>query len=167
MRNRAPLILRIVTASAALAAAQGTAFGAGFEPYSGTIEGWKWQFGDFLVGAKLAGSDFSYGADAALDWMAPRGRVGLLVAPDLMMFGAVGYGTAAIDLRGVDPDGGLGSFGGWQFGGGAEYQFTEKWSTRVDYLYTDFDAQTLSYTDTSVTRDRDIQTVRAGLVFKF
>ena len=169
MRNRGPRNLNILGACVALVAAQGTALGAGFEPYSGTMEGWKWQYGDLLAGAEVAGSDFSYGADAPLGWMAARGRVGLLVAPDLMMFGAVGYGRPAIDLPASDLYGGLGSdaFGGWQFGSGAEYQFTGMWSARVNYLYTDFDAETLSYTVTSVPRDRDIQTVRAGLAFKF
>ena len=145
----------------------------------GVMVGWNWQYGDFVFGAEgdWVGSNLTasqkFGdntVDASVDWMAGvRGRAGVLVAPDLLLFGTIGYGWAGIDLPVAGPYGGPGSdtFSGWQFGGGGEYRFTENWSARLDYLYTDLDAQTLNYSDTSVTYDPDIHTVRGALVFKF
>ena len=145
----------------------------------GVITGWNWQYDSFVFGVEgdFVGSNLTASqtfddnvVDASVDWMAGiRGRAGFLVMPDLLLFGTVGYGWAGIDLPVSGPDGGPGSetFSGWQFGGGGEYRFDQNWSMRLDYLYTDLDAQTVTYSDTDVTYDPDIHQVRAGLVFKF
>ena len=145
----------------------------------GVITGYNWQYDNFVfgvegdfVGANLTASQ-TFGdsvVDPTVDWMAGvRGRLGFLVTPDLLLFGTVGYGWAGIDLPVSGAFGGPGSetFSGWQFGGGGEFRFDENWSLRVDYQYTDLDAQTVTYSDRSITYDPDIHQVRAGLSFKF
>lgn len=145
----------------------------------GVLAGWSWQTDNFVYGFEgdWVWTDMSdsenFGANrvnASVDWMAEiRGRAGYLVLPELLIFGMVGYAWADVDLPVTGPGGGSGSetFSGWQFGGGGEYRFDANWSTRLDYLYTDLDSETVAYTGQGVAYDPDVHAVRAGLVYKF
>jgi len=162
-----------------LTAAAGTADFDADGVLGGVLAGWSWQSGDFVYGFE---GDWVWGdmtdsqafganrVNASLDWMAEvRGRAGVLLAPELLLFGMVGYAWADMDLPVTGAGGGSGSenFSGWQFGGGLEYRFDSNWSTRLDYLYTDLDSESVAYSGQSVTYDPDVHAVRAGVVYKF
>jgi outer membrane immunogenic protein len=162
-----------------LTAAAGTANFDADGVLGGVLVGWSWQTGDFVYGfegdwvaADLTDSQ-TFGANrvnASVDWMAEiRARAGYLLAPELLLFGMVGYAWADIDLPVTGVGGGSGSdtFSGWQFGGGLEYRFDSNWSTRLDYLYTDLDSESITYSGQTVTYDPDVHAMRAGLVYKF
>ena len=145
----------------------------------GALAGWNWQSDNFVYGFEgdwvftdMSDSE-AFGVNrvnASVDWMAElRARAGYLVLPELLIFGTVGYAWADIDLPVTGAGGGSGSetFSGWQFGGGAEYRFDNNWSTRLDYLYTDLDSETITYSGQSVNYDPDVHALRAGIVYKF
>ena len=61
---------------------------------------------------------------------------------------------------------------GWTFGAGAEYAFTDNWSLKSEYLYTDLGKETLfSFSDGGLSaklqNDVSFHVVRVGLNYKF
>lgn len=91
--------------------------------------------------------------DQRLTWFGTvRGRLGVTVAPDLLLYGTGGlaYGavsnsatTRIFDNDGpvsfpVDYSGGASRIrAGWTAGAGAEWMFARQWSARVEYLHVD------------------------------
>lgn len=146
----------------------------------GGLLGFNWQTGKVVLsleGDVLAGGlddAVSFGANRVngeIDWLGGvRARAGVLVDPKSLVFLALGYGWADFDLPMSGPGGGAASetFSGLQFGGGAEFQLTPRWSARLDYLYTDLSNETITYPGGStVTYDADLHQVRGGLMLKF
>ena len=147
---------------------------------AGGLIGWNFVNGPVLIGleADLLGGDVeasqTFGANtvnASVDWMAGlRARAGVNVAPQLLLFGAIGVAFAEIDLPTTGAGGGPASetFSGLQYGAGAEAQLNGNWSLRLDYLYTDLESESVTYAGgNTVTYDPDIHQARAGLVYKF
>lgn len=146
----------------------------------GGLLGWNYANGRYLVGLEgdllggaMEGSQ-TFGAntvDASVDWMAGlRARAGVNVTPEILLFAAIGAAWAEFDLPVAGAGGGSGSetFTGVQYGGGAEVALGGDWSLRLDYLYTDFDSETISYSGGStVTYDPDMHQFRAGVLFRF
>ncbi len=145
----------------------------------GGLVGWSWQSGDFVYGfegdwvaADMTDSQ-NFGVNrvnASVDWMAEvRGRAGVLVTPKTLLFGMAGYAWADMDLPVTGAGGGSRSevFDGWQFGGGVEHKFDGIWSTRLDYLYTNLDSDSVAYLGQSVTYDPDMHAMRSGIIYKF
>ena len=147
---------------------------------AGGIVGWNFINSGFLFGVEgdiLGGSledSQAFGAntvDASVDWMAGlRARAGFFITPDILLFGTIGAGWADIDLPTTGAGGGSGSevFSGIQYGAGTELALSDRWSLRMDYLYTDLDSETITYSGgNTTTYDPDIHQFRAGLQLKF
>ena len=117
-----------------------------------------------------------------------RGRLGLLVMPQAMIYATGGAALAETDYAGLDgnttacPIGcGLVSFSntkfGWVVGGGAEYMLTPNWLVRAEYLYYQFSgASALGSAPAGPFAgpfaafnwsDLKINEVRAGISYKF
>ena len=102
-----------------------------------------------------------------------RGRLGV-VFDRLMIYGTAGVAfanvsegivglTAGEQLRFDDE-----LLTGWVAGAGAEYAFTEKWSGRAEYLYTDYEDLTGTNSDgNTASFDTDTHAVRLGLSYRF
>lgn len=105
-----------------------------------------------------------------INWMGSlRGRVGY--AWDRLLI----YGTAGLAFADVEADaGGLVSDSqthiGWTVGAGAEYAFTDNWTTRLEYRYVDLGDQDYALAPPAVldaNYDIKVHTVRVGLTYKF
>ena len=80
-------------------------------------------------------------------WLATvRGRVGIIAAPSLLLYGTGGVAFADVktsDFAFFAADGSINAASskttrtGWTAGGGAEWQFSANWSAKVEYLYVD------------------------------
>lgn len=156
--------------------------GFGVEPdgvVGGGLLGWNRQVGNYVLGveADIVGADVNdtqaFGVNsvaASMDWLlGVRGRIGVLVTPQTMVFGTIGAGFAEFDLPVAGAGGGSGSetFSGLQLGAGMETALNDRWSVRFDYLWTDLGSETVSYAGQSVTYDPDVHQVRGALVFRF
>lgn len=146
----------------------------------GGIIGWNYKNSWGLIGLEaditggsIDGSQIFGGntVNASIDWMAGlRARAGVNATPDILLFAAIGAAWADIDLPVTGPGGGGGSetFSGFQYGGGAELDLGGSWTARLDYLYTDLDSETITYSGgNTVTYDPDVHQLRAGLLLKF
>jgi outer membrane immunogenic protein len=121
------------------------------------------------------------------DWLASiRGRLGVLVTPNLLLYGTGGAAFAhtnfAATLSSVPP-GTVWAVNfddtrvGWVAGGGAEWAVTSNWLLRAEYLYyrlpgasadatgnpNNFPGFTIRYN----WSDFDVQVARVGLSYKF
>jgi opacity protein-like surface antigen len=56
---------------------------------------------------------------------------------------------------------------GWTVGGGIEYMFTPHWSAKVEYLYADLGGSRNIHGGTTMSTDLTVNTVKAGLNYKF
>jgi outer membrane immunogenic protein len=140
--------------------------------------GYNWQSNQFVYGIEgdISGADIGISetivvqgavlnASASIDWIATlRGRLGVLVQPNLLV-----YGTAGLAVVNAEAHASVTSFGfgqisasesdtetGLVYGVGIESKFTERMSGRLEYLG-------FSQPD----RIGDFGVVRAGLNFKF
>jgi outer membrane immunogenic protein len=120
-----------------------------------------------------------------------RGRLGILLTPSWLAYvtGGLAYGGADVSTTLVQsaPNGfagtGTGSFSGTRiggaFGGGLEWMFARRWTTRVEYLHYDLGTASGSFAATSsffltpvyqnVTSSAHVQgnLVRAGVNYLF
>ncbi|MHA1517806.1 MAG: outer membrane protein [Alphaproteobacteria bacterium] len=147
----------------------------------GIVGGYSWQHGPFVIGVEgdFLASDVSgsHKYNGGLNTVSPgfdmvadlRLRAGYTVLPNLFLFGTFGGSWVDADLS----ISGLGgafretTFFGWSVGGGAEYAFDENWGARLDYQFTDFDAETVSYPGGKETFDPDSDTFRGSLIYRF
>jgi outer membrane immunogenic protein len=147
----------------------------------GVIGGYSWQRGPFVIGvegdfmaADISG-DNSFNGDLnkvspGFDTMADvRLRAGYAILPNLLLFGTFGGAWADADLPINGPGGAFreNTFFGWSAGGGAEYAFDQNWSARLDYQFTDFGSETISYPGGKVTYDPDANTFRGSVIYRF
>ncbi|TGR19401.1 MULTISPECIES: outer membrane protein [unclassified Mesorhizobium] len=101
-----------------------------------------------------------------------RARLGYAMGPALLY--ATG-GLAVAHFRTNYDDGGTtdstsNTKAGWTVGAGVEYAFSQKWTTRVEYRYTDFGTFTDNpATDSGYNYPTDVKTqaVRVGISYKF
>jgi outer membrane immunogenic protein len=137
--------------------------------------------GTFPVGV----GTFTSTNSVTTDWLVTlRPRVGYAV--DRTLFYATGglaltemkYGTTFTDSTGANEAAGFSKTqAGWTAGAGVEHAFTNNWSAKVEYLYTDFGKQSVSGpllagptpTGASIAHDADLKTntVRGGLNYHF
>ncbi|MDP1603985.1 MAG: outer membrane beta-barrel protein [Legionella sp.] len=137
------------------------------------------------------GNSYSLGESMSTNWLATiRGRVGLSVHPQLLLYGTSGaaftsyHVSSSYNDNAVSADfpGGSGSGRlsrnrtGWTAGGGAEWLFTEHFSVKAEYLYVDFGSvnvlvplsNTPAFTQTmQVKSDLSTNIVRLGLNYQF
>ncbi|MFI3905720.1 outer membrane protein [Ochrobactrum sp. S1502_03] len=120
-------------------------------------------------------------AGTKVEWFGTvRARLGYTATERLLVYGTGGlaYGKvksyADYDFDGEG--GGISSSktkAGWTVGAGAEYAFTDNWTIKSEYLYTDLGKRNLiSYNDgegSSFSLDNKVKfhTVRVGLNYKF
>ena len=147
----------------------------------GVIGGYSWQHGPYVIGVEgdflasdISGSrKFNGGLNKvspSIDTMADvRLRAGYTILPNLLLFGTFGGAWADADLPISGPGGAFRetTFFGWSAGGGAEFAFDENWSARLDYQFTDFDAETISYPGGKTTYDPDSNTFRGSVIYRF
>src|SRR5919106_3120638 len=143
------------------------------------VGGYSWQTGPFVLGIEgdflasdISGSrHFNNGANLAspsIDTMADlRLRAGYTITPQVLLFGTFGGAWANADLPVSGPGGGPGSadFFGWSAGGGAEVAFSQNWSARFDYQFTDFNSKTVTYPGGKIDYDPDASTYRGSLIY--
>lgn len=119
-----------------------------------------------------------------------RGRLGVLVSPQLLVYGTGGLAWGQADIKvaathnplGVTEPGprvsGEYNHIGWTAGGGAEWMFAPDWTLKAEYMYVDLGKEkyvpTGTTTPTSTTpwnevipAELDFHTVRLGLNYKF
>ncbi len=131
--------------------------------------GYNWQIGSFVTGleADIQGSGIKGSALAAptrtgttiprgghvistehkLSWFGTiRGRLGVTVTPDLVLYGTGGLAYGRVDASAnerVDveqeqfPASVSKTKVGWTAGAGAEWMFARNWSAKLEYLYVD------------------------------
>ncbi len=174
--------------------------------------GYNWQLGNFVLGGEgdfgafdlsdsaspsgafpvtFLGDSYSLRESMSTKWLATlRGRLGVLVAPRLLLYGTAG--VALTDFKfsssyrdnaiGFGFPGGTGSGSksgvraGWTAGGGAELFLPKGWSVKVEYLYVDFGSQSITvptsntdaFTETMhVDADLSASLARLGLNYRF
>jgi outer membrane immunogenic protein len=166
----------------------------------GAQVGYNWQSGQFVFGveADIQAADVKGEASLDLDiddlgggsaeigtqldyFGTIRGRIGYVPVERLLVYGTGGfaYGRTESYLN-ASIDGGpdLADLSekknrtGWTIGAGAEYAFTDNWSLKTEYLYTDLGKETLFSEDFGIATadlesDVKFHTVRAGLNWKF
>jgi outer membrane immunogenic protein len=147
--------------------------------FGGGQIGYNAQFNWLVLGleADLQGADINDSSSMGftnvqtdIDWFSTvRGRIGYAAGPTLIYFTG---GWAFADLnQSVNAPGVAMSkdeiASGYTLGGGVEWQLSQGWSLKTEYLYVDLGEQTLSSPAGTYTTDTDFHTVRAGLNFRF
>ena len=121
------------------------------------------------------------------DWLfTARGRLGWLVAPNLLLYGTGGLAATelgvhtAISSDSLQPGAGsaTGRLKGWAIGGGAEWALSANWTLRAEYLHLDLGKVTANApiqvpvgdditNNMATTVDLTAEVVRAALNYKF
>ena len=134
--------------------------------------GYNLQLGRAVIGVEadvwglgnVSGNDSSDFYTAELDRLySVRGRLGFLATPALLVYATGGAAWANYDIGFIDTK--SQKFDGWQVGGGAELMLSPNWTVKLEYLYTDLNAETVPHTGSDF--DPDFHTVRAGFSLKF
>lgn len=146
------------------------------------LAGYNWQIGRMVVGVEgdIGTGRIKGGRTNGLDSYTVdfdtlgslRARAGYLLAPSFMVYATGGFAYAHSNIALDGGDSTKQWFTGWQAGVGTELKLDPRWSLRLEYLYTDFGAKTLTHTTATGlglanTFDPTMHTVRAGLTFKF
>lgn len=142
----------------------------------GAFAGYNMQLGSVVVGleADIGTGDFgtstSTGAgqiSSELNYLASvRARAGFLLGPSLLVYATGGFAFADMEFS---HNGASASemFYGYQVGGGAEMMLSEHSTLRIEYVFTDLEAENLNQGGLNNTYNPDFHTVRAGYAFKF
>jgi outer membrane immunogenic protein len=144
----------------------------------GTIfAGYNWQVGSAVIGLETdvgtgnskASALTGFGkVDAELYAMGSfRARAGLLVTPALLVYGTAGLAWSNMDFTVAGLDTNSRTLWGYQVGAGAEFMVSSNVGLRLEYIYTDLEAQRVDQLGISNVFDPDHHTVRAGVSFKF
>lgn len=105
------------------------------------------------------GNVYSLNQRFSTDWLATlRGRLGVLVAPRLLLYGTAGVAFTDLKFSSSYSDNAIG-FGfpggtgqgstsdlrtGWTGGGGGEWLLHDGWSIKAEYLYVDFGSESVA-----------------------
>jgi outer membrane immunogenic protein len=135
--------------------------------------GYNWQIGSLVTGleADIQGSDIKGSArgtptffgtadldpnavlssEQKLSWFGTvRGRLGVTVTPDLLLYGTGGLAYGHVDASANSQfNGGIFEAPasvsktkvGWTAGAGAEWMFAHNWSAKLEYLYVDLGSE--------------------------
>ena len=153
------------------------AFARGWD--ASILAGYNWQTGRIVYGleADIGKGRMKAGRENGLDSYTTefdtagsiRARAGYLLSPSFMVYatGGFAYAHAKISLDGAGGETTKQWFTGWTAGLGTELKIDPRWSLRLEYLYTDFGAQSITHSGLTNTFDPHMHTLRAGLTFKF
>ncbi len=137
----------------------------------GVYGGYNWQFGNVVVGAEadagISGTQISgAGATGEQDVFGSlRARLGYDLNP-FMVYATGGVAASKVSVTdGVNSDDNV--HYGYTVGAGAEAFVTERITTRLEYRYTDYAAETYNLGGASVSSGFDDHSVRAGIGIKF
>jgi outer membrane immunogenic protein len=138
----------------------------------GGTAGYNWQQQSIVLGAEGDISYMGVGSSGAAgkfshNWMG-TGRLRAGFAFDRFLVygtGGVAYSTADLKLAGVGSDNEV--HFGWTMGLGMEAAITDRISAKVDYLYTNLDSKTYSVGIGGTRVDPDVNTLRAGINYRF
>ena len=160
------------------------------EPYDvegellGISAGYDVDFGTIVVGVEgdfehsgVDGDDEGRGGDVNgwdSDWLASaRARAGFKVLPETLVYGTGGVewqGGKAFALDDIDGDDKSGeTLMGYTIGGGVEHMVDQSLSLRIEYRYTDYEAESSAMTNNGYDQETDLDqhAVRAGVGFRF
>lgn len=135
--------------------------------------GFNWQMGRAVLGVEADIGTGDFGADtsvlnSSLNVIGSlRGRAGFLLTPALLVYGTAGVAWADMDFKVVGDSTQSETFFGYQYGAGAEMAVSDNVSLRLEYIYTDLDAEQLVHAGSTNVYEPDFNTVRAGISFKF
>lgn len=143
--------------------------------FGGGQVGYNWQAGQFLYGIEgdFNGADIDDSGAVAggvatteLSWISTlRGRVGFVRDKTLL------YATAGVAFADIDRTFNSAALNfsesdvetGYVVGGGVEHALTDRWSTKLEYQYLNFDSGGAPFG----SDDLDLHTVRLGVNYKF
>jgi len=128
-----------------------------------------WTFSDANSGTATTTAGLTFSADTNYT-TETRGRLGYLVLPDVLVFGAAGIAFADVDVKGAALAGGGGDerFFGWTYGAGIEAMFSDRWFARVEYAHTDYDDENYRAIAGGIHKvDLDTDAVRAAIGYRF
>lgn len=162
----------------------------------GLHAGFNWQFGSIVTGLEgdveysgLSGRNGVFGVGAAV--VGPNGGAPFYHTTDINWQASlrarlgVAFDRALIYVTGgaafADTDHTIGSVGfpafhtysdtrwGWTLGGGLEYAFTNNWTARAEYRYTDFGrvSNLNAVQNSRDSNDLTTHTIRLGVSYKF
>jgi len=168
--------------------------------------GLNWQTGSLVYGLELdlqafnlagnrsgtatdpsdATNAITVGTSFHTDWLiTARGRLGWVMAPNLLLYGTGGLAATELGVRNVlssdsSAQGSASASGritGWTVGGGAEWALSRNWTLRGEYLHLDFGKVTANASvgdpvaelknNMASTVELTADIVRAGLNYKF
>lgn len=148
----------------------------------GFLYGSQWQFGNFILGTDSAYSfgdtetgvsvaANGLGATAEVEWSAEsRARAGILVQPNILLYGTLGIAFANVDVSGSLVAGGSDddSVFGISYGGGIETTLGNRWFARIEYIHTDYDEESFREVGGgSFDVDLDTDVVRGAIGYRF
>ncbi|MGE3625216.1 MAG: outer membrane protein [Hyphomicrobiales bacterium] len=157
-------------------------FGDNDDISGGVLYGSSWQFNNWVLGTDsvwtFSDLDSGIGTTAAaltaqteINYMSEtRARLGYLVTPNVLLFGALGLGVADVDLKGTAVAGGKDGerFYGFSYGGGLEFTTNSRWFGRVEYVHTDYnDEDFVGVAGGLYNVDLDSDTVRGAIGYRF
>ncbi len=128
-----------------------------------------WTFGDNGGNTATTASGLTLSTD--INFMdEARGRIGYLVMPNVLAYGALGIAFADVDINGsvLAGNGDSKGFVGFTYGGGAEAMFGDRWFARVEYSHIDFGDEHIAAANGGTYKvDLDTDAVRAAVGYRF
>lgn len=148
----------------------------------GGYMGYNWLFApSWLVGVEgnmdwsgISGDDNGSAGDInAFDqqWEGSlRGRLGYLATPSVLLYMTGGYSwmDASLKAKTALPESHTATFDGWTLGGGAEWEIDPSMALRLQYRYTDYTSQRVSFpvNGYDIGATPSINTVTVGISFR-
>lgn len=146
--------------------------------FIGSTLGYNYQIGQFVIGIEDDGAwsgisktwPIGFGSlqDNILAIGSLTGRAGF-AANNFLIYGKSGYAYMLNEISATGPGGFVWErrlHSGWTVGGGLEYGFTNNWSAKAEYMFTQYLATPyLSLNNATITTD--VQTVKLGINYRF
>jgi outer membrane immunogenic protein len=139
----------------------GNAFGGYQLENGGFVYGAEGDVGYSGVKGDNAGVESKSGMEGSL-----RGRLGVAVTPDILVYGTAGGAAQSVklsDAQGNDRE----TLLGWTAGAGADVKLTQQVFGRAEYRYTDFGSDNYHLSGKTVEADSRDNRVTLGVGVKF
>lgn len=137
----------------------------------GAYAGANWQAGSWVFGIEgdvnyTSSVGTIYAIDVGTEWQSAfRGRLGYAI-DNVLIYGAGGLAISEVSLDAPPILSAKETFTGWTLGGGVEYAFTQNWTTRLDYRYSDYGGSDFGVSGTSGMELTE-HALRVGVGYKF